>query len=870
VAGITPEDHVVLGLGGAWGFAPTDLTSPAQAAEAGAFTDSTLRGPRDAIVTELRVHGVSGSDGPTMLEHPQVLQVAGDSTTMFYRRWTPAGAGGEAVPWRLEAYSWGGLTEAPLASAAWILLTPFMLYNVAHFALPPAPTYTVETVGRPPDQTDDRVRGSEPAQRLRRDTAHAFTQAILRILALTATLQFTSALVSIFVNAVALQARRGHFPVWLTWYPHWTTGWRIVLAVVLVAAVVAAMWWVSVKTARLYEARTSAADPVVMAKWPLTQSGFWKSKELVRRHRSLHAACAAAFVALILSRPGHQMGPGRVLVMVVAATVLVAVVVTLCLPLADRYAVALGQASTRVTAATRWCFALLVVGVAVLVAGACTRGWPAETGTNPVSIPGFTNICAYLLAVQALLLVVLACAVWGLVRGAPVQAAGFEPFFRGHVTTLLATLAVLLGGVLSAVVNLFAARFIGTPVPSGIQLDTPAKYAVQIPWPIYAFALAPIGLVAGLAVAGVIVEVTRRKHVKVFINAENGARPSPVAAYYGTINGNPDDNRYEKSRLRIGGAWAVGLFVDQAAVVTGFAAAGMLAATLWAEIVAALDSHRSVAIGQALHGFATAESLVGLLVAGVLVGLLRSAYSNPTKRKTIGALWDVGTFWPRAAHPFAPPCYAERAVPELVDRIRILTGTVEEKDDDPAWAQIEAHVRDAADVPNLTLETGPVLLTGYSQGAILAPAVIAQLPETTRHRVALLTLACPARHLYGRAFPGYFGSRQISTLCEFLDTEDPQRGKRRWKNLVRRTDYIGSWVLRMPDPTLATTQLCEHVDQPCWDPVTLAADNDPTPPPIHRHSAFWQDPRVPQLGRHLGQVLTACPAPPCTDAPTDA
>ena len=121
---------VNLGLGGSWGFAPGDLTSPARAAAAGALTDADL--PDAPDFTELRVHGVSGSTGPVMLEHPAALQVAGDATTMFYRRWTPAGPGGAGVPWRLEAYSWGGLTESPLASASWLLLAPFMLYNVAH------------------------------------------------------------------------------------------------------------------------------------------------------------------------------------------------------------------------------------------------------------------------------------------------------------------------------------------------------------------------------------------------------------------------------------------------------------------------------------------------------------------------------------------------------------------------------------------------------------------------------------------------------------------------------------------------------------------------------------------------------------------
>jgi hypothetical protein len=60
--------------------------------------------------------------------------------------------------------------------------------------------------------------------------------------------------------------------------------------------------------------------------------------------------------------------------------------------------------------------------------------------------------------------------------------------------------------------------------------------------------------------------------------------------------------------------------------------------------------------------------------------------------------------------------------------------------------------------------------------------------------------------------------------------------------------------VRQPAPD--TARLRDDVDQPCWDPVTLAADADPNPPPIHRHSGFWQDPRVTQLGCHLGQVLT--------------
>ncbi|HEX7995201.1 MAG TPA: hypothetical protein VF506_14860, partial [Streptosporangiaceae bacterium] len=186
---IVPGEDVVLGFNGAWGFAPADLTSPALAGAAGALVDVTLAGAPGSggsdttqPVTELRVHGVSGSDGPTMLEHPAALQVAGDKVTGFYRRWSPDGPGRPSVPWLLEAYSWGGLTEAPLASAAWLLLAPFMFYNVAHFALPPA--------GSAGD--DAALETTGPVPHLATTRGHRLASCLLRLLALAATIQFVT------------------------------------------------------------------------------------------------------------------------------------------------------------------------------------------------------------------------------------------------------------------------------------------------------------------------------------------------------------------------------------------------------------------------------------------------------------------------------------------------------------------------------------------------------------------------------------------------------------------------------------------------------------------------------------------------------
>jgi hypothetical protein len=269
----------------------------------------------------------------------------------------------------------------------------------------------------------------------------------------------------------------------------------------------------------------------------------------------------------------------------------------------------------------------------------------------------------------------------------------------------------------------------------------------------------------------------------------------------------------------------------------------MTVAIVVAEVGSLVISRRpDMPLSPAFRGLAGVSSAAGLIGAGVLVTLVRSAYRSPDRRRSWGALWDVATFWPRAVHPFAPPCYGERAVPEVVDRIRILTGTVPEhpeQPEDPAWWRIKAYDRDLGTAAALA-EPGPVLLTGYSQGSIIAPAVVAQLPEETREQVTLLTLACPARKLYARAFPGYFGADQLDALRTLT-------GPGRWKNLVRHSDYIGSWIFTDPDADTEPGEL----DQLCLDPVTMTADRDATPPPVHRHSNWWPDARVAETARLL-------------------
>ncbi|MEU8438208.1 hypothetical protein AB0F18_36025, partial [Streptomyces sp. NPDC029216] len=236
-------------------------------------------------------------------------------------------------------------------------------------------------------------------------------------------------------------------------------------------------------------------------------------------------------------------------------------------------------------------------------------------------------------------------------------------------------------------------------------------------------------------------------------------------------------------------------FVGAVCVVTLLLGAGALAGAWGSGLVPAEAARGS---GPLLETAARAAQDSGSWLIGfgmaAFVALGRRAYRDPASRRTIGILWDVGTFWPRAAHPFAPPCYAERAVPDLTWR---MTG----------W----------------TARTGGrLVISGHSQGSVLAAAAVWQLPPGTRRRVALLTYGSPLARLYGRWFPAYFGPGPLASLHRDLD---------RWRNLWRATDPIGGPVAAAVDRG------------PLPDPVAYGRDPlHPLPAPILRHGDYQADP----------------------------
>lgn len=131
-------------------------------------------------------------------------------------------------------------------------------------------------------------------------------------------------------------------------------------------------------------------------------------------------------------------------------------------------------------------------------------------------------------------------------------------------------------------------------------------------------------------------------------------------------------------------------------------------------------------------------SLSLYVVLGLSAGLvLLSSYVRRSEatRRAVGILWDLTTFWPRAAHPLSPPCYAERVVPEMTTRIR--------------WG----------------LERGGiVVVSGHSQGSLIAAATLIRMDRADLARIRFVTYGSQLRALYGRIFPAVLGPQVLG--CE--------------------------------------------------------------------------------------------------------
>lgn len=254
---------------------------------------------RHPLALELLVHGVAGAAPGELLGDPRTVRVTGDSTAAVFRRTEDADA--EAHPERYagrpvpEAYCWSRLTSGNGARALWLLLLPFMVANLAHWARPATPA-------------------ADPAPRAVRTYG-----VLVRILALSLTVLLIAAACEVALDLLAWQCAGSgtcagsRFRSWLGFLAPGGGWWaqpgrRLALGALVPAALTGLLWYLSNRTWSAYESQPppagaadpdTASDPVPA----LGRPGFWYGRRLVARLRAAHTAAGLLTVAVAVSVP---------------------------------------------------------------------------------------------------------------------------------------------------------------------------------------------------------------------------------------------------------------------------------------------------------------------------------------------------------------------------------------------------------------------------------------------------------------------------------------------------------------------------------------------------------------------------------------
>ncbi len=852
-----------MGVGDALGFggnvSPAKLALVHGLAEGPDAADRAAAADGATQVLELRLHGVGGSSPEQILEHDDYVQVGGDDLALFIRRW---GSRRRIVPWPLEGYWWGGMTSAPATRALWSLLLPLLFCNLAAWCAPASP-------GNPP-----------PARRLL-PLAGCCLAVTMRWAGYVLTLVLTASVATASIGTFGWQCTGPADPgscrvSWLSWMPL-DAGRRMTLFAFVPVVVVAVLWFAGHKTLNAYERwriQTGQAPAGSASTWPLTAEGFWHGLRPVKRMQLLHLAGVGGLISLYLawvpsSHPAwHTAAVSAALVMIGAAGLLLAS------PEAGRPGVNPYTATdppAQAPSFDRMAGMVLVVSLTLLAALLLARLWwhpvaPPAAG-YPGSLPGDAGIWEGLSIAMGVLIIV-AFALTGtakavIARAAPglgasqdrdcagsgdaqpaakptgtgqLDSAPFRPFTGGFLGPSSLCLACVTGGIFAAGVNLAVPRLLigsGFKVGPGWIGGQAAAEPIQVPWPLFSFMTALVALAAALFL------ILCYAVVRYFM--KRAAIMELLGGYYADAASGS-----KAQRRRIAGLWTLSRAVDLIGLTVGvLAVAGFASVFAFYAVNPQSFPAWLISFAQALTGAA----------AVALYGFTLSAFRNRSKRTMIQALWDVGTYWPRACQPFAPPCYMERSAPELVNRLNGLLAPANDGAATRLTADLAARLGPGINEKALASELGEltpryhrILLNGYSQGSPIAAAAIAQLPRAQADAISLITVGSPLRRLYGRGFPAYFGPDRLAEMGALLGGPE----KVRWRNAVRKSDYIGDYVFHDPYGK-ARLQDAGPVDKAVLDPpCVVPGDGDGvTLPPIHGHSDFWPDPQVAVLTRSL-------------------
>ncbi|MDQ1520651.1 MAG: hypothetical protein QOI55_1724, partial [Actinomycetota bacterium] len=591
---------------------------------------------------------------------------------------------------------------------------------------------------------------------------------------------------------------------------------RVGLTLVVPVAVILLLWTLALKSWQRYEMFPADGPKQPRPEsetTPFDDPAFWDGKERAQTLRNVHVGGSLAFLSALVAYVGiaaHRDGDSGALPTLLFVVSLVVLAIAIGLVLTPPSA----STNTRSTVLLRSAGALLIA-TGLLVPLTVRLRQPS--GPLPGTAPVLTTLLAAELAVIAVLLI-------GQIRQVRASRAA-KTGLLGCGSGCTTVVALVIAGAFCAGAIVRAADFLGVPTVAANTHQ--AQGAIVIPAAVTwsaagaAVALIAIGLwlVAAIPFAVWLHAHRQRGEIQTEWNGALAARGSRAdwAEFRPAENAAREDRR-ELRRRQIAKAVARGKLTDHAGLVLGPAAliAFVVAVIMVVPTVLADqgNAHWAEAPGSVVRYLRNAGSWLIVAFAVALFTVMYRSYRNSSLRRQVGILWDLATFWPRSAHPLAPPCYAERAIPEFAARTTFFrTG-------DPDYAAESSPCCD-------------VIVSAHSQGTVIAAAMLLRLGDLDG--IALLTYGSPLRRLYTRYFPSYFDEHTLRQLESRLDG--------RWRNLYRPTDPIGAAVA-------AGTDVDVEVDIPL-----LRQLGDTTFPPIEAHSRYQREQRYRTAIRQLAEMF---------------
>lgn len=669
----------------------------------------------EAGLVELRVHGVGGSspeavlgvEAATRLADDLIPDIPGDESAGFFQPDGPASRVADPDR-RLEAYSWGGLTSRSAARALWLILAPFAMVNLAG--------WMIEHDGQPTQPTRTASRFD------------VVNRAIARLVALSLTIETFFLATRVALDQFALQCgSQGR------WCGQWwlrplsftdgLLGHNLVVGVVFPIGLLGVIGLITRRSQTFLHGKPSATgmsgftDPAFVRN--LTHPEFWQQAGVGHRLGIVHVAAGFATIGLTLVGVVQTTSDGRLFglptIMLVLLALTAGLVGTLRFPVLVRWAL-LGAAISS-------------------VAAAMALTWPV-TGAWELSKGPTADLDQWLFSAQIAVIALFVLATWVARRARPVPE-------RGSVARWLLPPALMVGavGLIAAFGNGFTiavAALLGNAGPrSGDGMASGAVGTI-----VY-------GQSAGLVASIFVLALAAMAIVTIGFYLRDRASVAAISSIVGEYD--PAITPALATRIRRGRALA--RLPDRAPEILG-AGVITLVGILGVLLVRSggrLEDPVFADTLRPIHGFSSAI-LLALPVVGAF--LIFQAYRKPGWRRVVGIIWDVTTFWPRWFHPFAPPSYGERAIPDLERRLTQIGASGER-----------------------------IVVSAHSQGSLLAASSLAVAPTAG---TALVTHGSPLHRLYARFFPEYLGGGFSSRLRDRLEG--------RWINLYRLSDYIGGPV----------------------------------------------------------------------------